>query len=152
MNETLPASRSCHLYARKSTDREDKQILSIPAHPAAMREFAASAGLTIVAELTESRSAREPGRPVFNQLLKDVSDGKVERILAWKLDRLARKPIDGGALIHHLGKGRLVELVTPEGTYTGSGDSKFMLSVLFGAATKMTDDLSQGFRRGVRDL
>ncbi len=140
--------RRCVLYVRKSTDREDKQILSIPAQLKELREFAMRTGLGIDAELEEAYSAREPGRPVFSQLLGDVAAGRIERVLAWKLDRLARNPIDGGALIHFLGKGHLKEIVTLEGTYTGSGDSKFMLSVLFGAATKMTDDLAMGVRRG----
>ncbi|MCC7540578.1 MAG: recombinase family protein [Deltaproteobacteria bacterium] len=141
-------TRRCVLYVRKSTDREDKQILSIPAQVKELREFAVRVGLKIDAELEEAHSAREPGRPVFSKLLGDVAAGRVERVLAWKLDRLARNPIDGGALIHFLGKGNLKEIVTLEGTYTGSGDSKFMLSVLFGAATKMTDDLVMGVRRG----
>ncbi|MFA5129812.1 MAG: recombinase family protein [Patescibacteria group bacterium] len=144
--------RACVLYARKSTDCEDKQILSIPAQLSELRQFAERSCLEISSELTESYSAREPGRPVFSQLLTDIAAGKIERILSWKLDRLARNPVDGGTLIHCLGKGLLKEIVTPEGTYTGAGDSKFMLSVLFGAATKMTDDLSQGVRRGNRAI
>jgi len=91
------------------------------------------------------RIARKPPMSAARVL---TYDGRVERILAWKLDRLARNPIDGGALIHFLGKDNLKEIVTLEGSYTGSGDSKFMLSVLFGAATKMTDDLVMGVRRG----
>jgi site-specific DNA recombinase len=146
----MPDTRRCILYARKSTDREDMQILSIPAQLTELRRFAERSGLAVTEELTESCSAREPGRPVFSRLLQDIAAGRIERLLAWKLDRLARNPIDGGALIHYLGKGLLKELVTPEGTFTGAGDSKFMLSVLFGAATKMTDDLSQGVRRGNR--
>ena len=136
------------LYARKSTDTEDKQILSIPAQLDDLRDFAVRMGIEVAEELTESCSAREPGRPVFSKLIKDVEAGKVAGILCWRLDRLARNPVDGGALIYHLGKRRLREIVTPEGTYTGTGDGKFMLSVLFGAATKMTDDLSAGVTRG----
>ncbi|MEO5927699.1 MAG: recombinase family protein [Patescibacteria group bacterium] len=128
------------------------QTLSIPAQLRELAEFAERAGLAVTEELTESRSARDPGRPVFGHLLADIQRGKIERILAWKLDRLARNPVDGGALIHALGKGRLKEIVTPEGTYTGTGDSKFMLAIQFGAATKMTDDLSVGVKRGCREL
>ena len=144
--------RRCVLYVRKSTDREPKQILSIPAQLRELREFAVRSGLTIESELEEACSAREPGRPVFSKLLGDVAAGRVERILAWKLDRLTRNPIDGAALTHFLGKGHLKEIITLEGMYTGSGDSKFMLSVLFGAATKMTDDLVMGVKRGNRDV
>lgn len=158
-NETLTphpihmnVPRSCVLYARKSTDREDKQILSIPSQIRALREFATRSGLTITHELVESCSARRPGRPIFSKLLKDAEAGRVERVLSWRLDRLARNPVDGGQLIFLLGEGVLKELITPEGSYTGAGDSKFMLSVLFGAATKMTDDLSAGVKRGSEDV
>lgn len=144
----MNAPRSCVLYARKSTDREDKQILSIPAQLRELRDFASRSGLIITKELTESCSARKPGRPVFSTLLKDAQAGRVKRVLAWRLDRLARNPVDGGQLIYLLGEKVLDELVTTEGSYTGAGDSKFMLSVLFGAATKMTDDLAAGVRRG----
>ena len=144
--------RTCVIYARKSTDREDMQILSIEGQLRELREYAARASLKVSAELVESCSAREPGRPIFSKLLADAQAGRVERILSWKLDRLARNPVDGGALIYALGKGRFQELVTPEGTYTGTGDSKFMLAVLFGTATKMTDDLSAGVKRGCRDV
>src|SRR4051812_8480022 len=134
MQNNLP----CTLYARKSTDREDMQILSIQGQLRELRRFAERAGLVVTTELTESCSAREPGRPIFSKLLSDIERGRVPRVLAWKLDRLARNPVDGGALIHALGKGKLREIVTPEGTYAGNGDSKFMLAVQFGAATKMT--------------
>jgi DNA invertase Pin-like site-specific DNA recombinase len=144
--------RSCVLYVRKSTDREDMQILSISAQQRELREFAARAGLTISQEFEEHCSARKPGRPIFGRLLEEIEAGRVERVLAWRLDRLARNPIDGGHLIYSLGDKKLKELVTPEGTYTGAGDSKFMLSVLFGAATKMTDDLAAGVHRGNKSL
>ena len=148
----MPQTERCVLYARKSTDREDKQILSIPAQLNELRRFAERCGLVITDELVEHCSAREPGRPIFSKLLQDIATGKVARVLSWKLDRLARNPIDGGALIHYLGKGLLTEIITPEGRYTGQGDSKFMLSVLFGAATKMTDDLADGVKRGNRAI
>ncbi len=145
-------ARSCVIYARKSTDREDKQILSIPSQLATLREHAARNGLRIDCELTEARSAREPGRPVFGALLADAAAGRVGTILCWRLDRLARNPVDGGQLIHLLGKARIREIMTTEGRYTGTGDQKFMLAVQFGAATKYTDDLSAGVKRGNGEL
>lgn len=149
----LPApSRATHrvLYARKSTDRDDKQMLSIPAQIEEMHARAARQGLVIAEDRTEHFSAREPGRPVFSQLLVDIESGKVDGIVCWTLDRLARNPVDGGRLVHLLGKGLLKEIVTHDAVYTGNGDTKFMLQVLFGAATKMTDDLVIGVKRGNR--
>src|SRR5260221_5932682 len=99
-NTQLP----CTIYVRKSTDREDMQILSIPGQLRELRRFAERTGLVVTQELTESYSAREPGRPVFSKLLTDVERGKVPRILSWKLDRLARNTVHSGALIYTLAK------------------------------------------------
>ncbi len=136
------------LYARRSTDAEDKQILSLESQFDELRKFAALRGIEIAEELTESASARDPGRPVFGELLRRVKAGKVEGILVWRLDRLARNMVDGGQLIYELAEGRLKEIVTPEATYTNTGDAKFMMTMLFGAAAKYTDDLSAAVKRG----
>jgi DNA invertase Pin-like site-specific DNA recombinase len=149
-NNYMPITTT--IYARKSTDREDKQIMSIPGQLRELHALATSRGLAVACELTESCSARDPGRPIFSKLLADAEAGRVQRIVAWKLDRLARNPIDGGRLIHALGKGRLQEIVTPEATYTGTAEGKFMLALFFGIATKMTDDLAAGVRRGNEDV
>ena len=70
------------LYARKSTDVEDKQALSIDAQIAELREFAAREQLHIVAELVEKVSAKSPGRPIFNSMLARIEAGEAEGILA----------------------------------------------------------------------
>lgn len=143
------SSRSQYIiYARRSSDQEDRQSLSIDQQIEALRLLAARRKLEIADVLTESASAREPGRPLFGELLKRIRAGKVHGLLAWKLDRLARNMVDGGELIHHLSTGNLKEIVTPEATYQGSGDSKFMLAMFFGAAAKYSDDLASAVRRG----
>lgn len=136
------------LYARRSSDSEDKQILSIESQLTVLRAIAMVQKIEIAQEFTESASARDPGRPVFGELMKLLKAGKVQGILVWKLDRLARNMVDGGEIIYELTLGRLKEIITPEATYTNAGDSKFMLAMLFGAAEKYSDDLSSAVRRG----
>ena len=84
------------LYARKSTDVEDKQVLSIEAQLAELRALAKREGLEIAVEFTESRTAKVPGRPVFNDMMNRVQRGEAQGIICWKLDRLARNPVDDG--------------------------------------------------------
>jgi site-specific DNA recombinase len=139
------------LYARKSTDREDKQMLSISAQLEEMRKIAADRGIRIFDERTEHYSAREPGRPVFSKLLSEIERGTVDGLLCWTVDRLARNPVDGGRLTHALGRS-LKEIVTHDGVYAGTSDTKFMLQVVFGAATKTIDDLSASVKRGNRKV
>lgn len=56
------------LYARKSTDEDDRQILSIESQLTELREFGSKERLTIAQEFTESMSAKVPGHPIFNRL------------------------------------------------------------------------------------
>ena len=53
------------IYARKSTEGEDRQVRSINDQLAELRELARKDDLCVVAELTESQTAKEPGRPVM---------------------------------------------------------------------------------------
>jgi DNA invertase Pin-like site-specific DNA recombinase len=63
------------LYARKSTDEPDRQILSIEAQLAELREFAEREHLNVVQTFIESQTAKEPGRPVFNEMLSLIEKG-----------------------------------------------------------------------------
>lgn len=67
------------LYARKSTDEDDRQILSIESQLTELREFARKERLTIAHEFTESMSAKMPGRPVFNHMMELAEGGGSSR-------------------------------------------------------------------------
>ncbi|MDO8591200.1 MAG: recombinase family protein, partial [bacterium] len=86
------------LYARKSTDVEDKQVLSIESQLAELRTLAKHENLSISDEFIEKRSAKMPGRPIFNDMLSRIQTGEAQGIICWKIDRLARNPVDGGQI------------------------------------------------------
>jgi DNA invertase Pin-like site-specific DNA recombinase len=138
------------IYARKSTESEDRQVLSIDSQVRELSTIAHEQGHQVTGVLTESRSAKSPGRQVFGQLLRSVSQGKVQGVLSWKLDRLARNPVDGAALIWALEQGRLREVITPQRTFTNNGNDKFWMQLEFGMAKKYIDDLSDNVKRGNR--
>ena len=81
------------LYARKSTDEPDRQILSIEGQLAELREYAKKENLIIVKDFIESKTAKEPGREIFNDMIASIEDGKAQGIIAWHPDRLARNSI-----------------------------------------------------------
>src|SRR4030043_1241335 len=101
------------LYARKSTDVEDKQVLSIEAQIAELCAFAKQNNLNIIEELVEKQSAKIPGRPIFNDMLNRIERGEANGILAWHPDRLARNSVDGGRTIYLLDCGHLAMLKFP---------------------------------------
>jgi len=73
------------LYARKSTDEPDRQILSIEAQIAELCEYAEREHLEIVDTFIESQTAKEPGRPIFNAMLSRIEKGEAQGILSWHL-------------------------------------------------------------------
>src|SRR3989344_4919696 len=86
------------LYARKSTDVEDKQVLSIEGQLTELRALARREGLEVVEEFVEKKSAKMPGRPIFSTMMARIQKSEAQGIVCWKIDRLARNPVDGGQI------------------------------------------------------
>lgn len=136
------------IYARKSTESEDRQVASIDSQVTELTALAKREGIVIADVLSESQSAKAPGRPVFNELLQRIHSGKANGILCWKLDRLARNPVDGGNISWMLQQGILQRIQTHERSYIPS-DNVLMMSVEFGMANQFVRDLSQNVKRGL---
>ena len=138
------------IYTRKSTDSEERQILSIEAQLAELREFAAKEKLEIVASLCEAQTAKEPGRKIFGEMLDRICAGEASGILAWHPDRLARNSIDGGKIIYLLDTGKILDLKFPTFWFDSTPQGKFMLSIAFGQSKYYIDNLSENIKRGHR--
>ncbi|MDE3067739.1 MAG: recombinase family protein, partial [Verrucomicrobiota bacterium] len=139
------------LYVRKSTDVEDKQVLSIDAQLNELRDFATREGLRVIAELIEKQSAKTPGRPVFNAMLERMEAGEADGILAWHPDRLARNSVDGGRIIYLLDTGKIKALKFPTFRFEADPQGKFMLNIMFGQSKYYVDSLSENTKRGLRE-
>lgn len=137
------------IYCRKSSESEDRQILSIPAQIDELKKLAKHRSLRVSRVLTESKSAKAPGRPVFNEMMASIQNGEIQGIICWKLDRLARNPVDGGSIIWAI-KEKNIEIVTPPQNYNQSSENSFMMYVEFGMAQKFVDDLSKNVKRGLK--
>jgi site-specific DNA recombinase len=99
LNEKPTAIKYC-LYARKSTEQEDKQALSIESQVKEMLSLAEREGLEIVEIKRESHSSKEAGqRPVYNELINEIREGKFNGILTWAPDRLSRNAGDLGSVV-----------------------------------------------------
>ena len=104
------------IYTRKSTDSEERQILSIEAQLAELKEFA----------------AKEPGRKIFGEMLDRICAGEASGILALHPDRLARNSIDGGKIIYLLDTEKILDLKFPTFWFDSTPQGKFMLNIAFG--------------------
>ena len=138
------------IYARKSTDEPEKQILSIEAQITELKEFAEKENLEIAETFIESQMAKEPGRPIFNDMLLKIERGNAEGILAWHPDRLARNSVDGGKIIYLIDTGKIISLKFPTFWFEPTPQGKFMLNIAFGQSKYYVDNLSENVKRGLR--
>ncbi|MDO8569517.1 MAG: recombinase family protein, partial [bacterium] len=62
------------LYARKSTEDDDHQIMSIEAQLFELREYARKENLEILEEFQESTRATKPGRELYTEMIARIDE------------------------------------------------------------------------------
>ena len=149
---TLPQPTKYFLYIRKSTDEEDRQVLSLEAQLTELKEYAEKESLEIIEPFVEKKTAKVPGREIFNSMLNKIDGGLplLIGILAWHPDRLSRNSVDGGRLIYLLDTGKLAGLKFPTFAFENTPSGKFFLSIALSNAKYYVDNLSENVRRGNR--
>ena len=138
------------LYARKSTDVEDKQVLSIEAQVTELKEFAKKLELHIVDILIEKQTAKKPGRSVFGGMLERIQNGEADGVLSWLPDRLSRNSIDSGQIIYMLDEHQIEDLKFPHFWFENTPQGKYMLANEFNSSKQFVDNLSVNTKRGLR--
>ena len=138
------------IYARKSTESEDRQTLSIQSQVIEMQEVAKREGLEVVRVFEEAKSAKAPGRPVFAEMLRFIERGKASGILCWKIDRLARNPVDEGTLKWYL-QNRTIETIKTFDRDYQPDDNVVIASIEFSMANQYIRDLSRNVKRGLAE-
>jgi site-specific DNA recombinase len=139
------------LYARKSTEEEDKQALSIESQVREMTAMAEREGLDITEVKRESHSSKEVGqRPIYNELMAEIRQGKFNGIITWAPDRLSRNAGDLGAVVDLMDKGCLKEIRTYGQKFTNNPNEKFMLMILGSQAKLENDNKAINVKRGLR--
>ena len=139
------------LYARKSSEDDERQALSIDSQVKEMLEQAERDGLNIAEVRKESHSAKNSGsRPEFNRLIDDIRQKKFDGILTWAADRISRNAGDLGTVVDLMDQGLLQEIRTSGPRFTNSPSDKFMLMMLCSQAKLENDNKGVNVKRGFR--
>lgn len=139
------------LYARKSTESDEKQALSIDSQIKEMTAIAKRDGLKIVEIKKESHSAKESGtRPVFNEIVQELKRDKYQGLITWAPDRLSRCAGDLGILIDLMDQKHLSEIRTYSQMFTNTPNDKFLLMILGSQAKFENDSRAVNVVRGMK--
>jgi len=139
------------LYARKSTESEERQVLSIDSQIKEMLQLAEREGLEIVCMKRESHSAKETGqRPVFNEIVEEIRQKKYNGILTWAPDRISRNAGDLGKIVDLMDAGFLEEIRTFGQKFGNNPNEKFLLMILGSQAKLENDNRGVNVKRGLR--
>lgn len=139
------------LYARKSTESDERQALSIESQVKEMLQIAERENLEITEIRREAKSAKDSGnRPIFKELIGDIDQGKFNAILTWAPDRLSRNAGDLGSLVDLMDEKKLLSIRTYGQAFSNSPNEKFLLMILCSQAKLENDNRSINVKRGLR--
>lgn len=140
------------LYARVSSDRQEKEGFSIPAQKKLLKEYAKNNNISIVAEFVEPETAKKAGRTKFNEMLKYLrKHPQVRIILVEKTDRIYRNLKDYVTLDEF--KDLEVHLVKEHEIISDKSSSheKFVHGLKVLMAKNYIDNLSEEIRKGLQE-
>lgn len=137
-----------YLYARKSTDAEDRQVLSVGSQLDEGWRWHAATTLILSKYLSKSSPPKAQVTQSLTKLLTVY--GEADGIISWLPDRLSRNPVDSGLLLYLLDEGILVDLKFPHFWFENTPQGKYMLSLEFSQSKHFVDNLSENVKRGLR--
>jgi site-specific DNA recombinase len=147
----IPTKVKYCLYARKSSESEEKQVLSIDSQVKEMLQLAERENLEVVTVKRESHSAKENGqRPIFNEIISELEQGKFNGILTWAPDRISRNAGDLGKIVDLMDAGILQDIRTYGQQFGNNPNEKFLLMILGSQAKLENDNRGINVKRGLR--
>lgn len=135
-------------YVRKSEEREERQQLSHAAQERKIKEQFRD--LNIVKWMQpESKSAFKPGRPIFNEMLRLVDEGKADGLVFYSPNRASRNEIDAAAVTYRLRSGVLEDLKFCTYNFENTNEGILMLQMLLNQSQYESAKQGKDVKRGM---
>lgn len=138
------------IYCRKSSENEDRQVLSLPAQEKELCDYAKKENLHVVALYKESKSAHWAGRLYFNEMLERIRKGDANGLIVWDESRIARNAKDSGDVVYMIDLEQIIEIRKPGKIYRNTPDDKSWLQMCFMMSKKESDDKGVNVKRGLK--
>ena len=132
MNEK---KKLCGIYMRVSTEDQAREGFSLPEQKERLEAYCKFNGYKIVEYYTDAGISAKTGnhRPEYDRMLEDGKQGKINMIIALKLDRITRSTRDWETLMDYLEKNNInIAFVNDDiNTTTANGKmvSRIMMSI-----------------------
>jgi DNA invertase Pin-like site-specific DNA recombinase len=119
------------IYLRVSTDRQTTDSQAVE-----LREYCSRRGWANVTEYSDTASGAKFSRKGLDALMREVRRGRVEAIVAYKLDRLGRSLPHLAQLIGEMTAHRTALIIPAQGIDTTAANpaSQFQLNILMAVA------------------
>lgn len=144
-------TKSGVIYARVSSQEQEREGFSIPAQLDLLRRYAADHGITVTKEFTDVETAKRAGRGGFQDMIYFLKENPSSTIiLVEKTDRLYRNikdwvtldPEDLGVELHFVKEGQII-------SRTSRSSEKFVHGIKVLMAKNYVDNLSEEVRKGL---
>ncbi len=145
----ISTSSSCCYLRRSLATAEDRQVRSISDQFSDLTEVFKDfdKNVNFVEKFSDKKSAFDPGRPNFMEMMHAIEAGKYSVVYAWHVNRIARNFQDGGWFAQQLTNGKVRYLITVNGVYSGNPRDVSYLMDEFSKATTSSAEMSQGIMR-----
>ncbi len=138
------------IYCRKSSEQEDRQVLSIESQRNELLAVAKRENLKVVEIIEESHSAKKLGRPLFAELIEKIDKGVASGLLVWNASRISRNSVDTGRVIYLMDEEKLLEVRTPSQLFRNIPNDKFLLNLFCSQAKLENDNKGEDVKRGLK--
>ncbi len=124
------------IYARQSVDRIDS--ISVESQIEFCKKEVTGESYKVYTD--KGYSGKNIDRPAFQELLRDIEAGKVNRVIVYRLDRISRSVLDFANLIEVFQKNRVDFVSTMEkfDTSTPIGKAMLMIVMIFAQLERET--------------
>src|SRR6266516_4403670 len=135
------------LYLRVSTDRQTTHSQAVE-----LREYCSRRGWSDIAEYCDTASGAKFTREGLDTLMREVRKGRIDAIVAYKLDRLGRSLAHLAQLIGEITAHRVALVIPAQGIDTSASNpaSQLQLNILMAVAEFEREIIRERVNSGLR--